>query len=343
MVMGEPGMGWKLVTSELAFERSRSVSISQHLPVAVRIDPHHRADPDARAANEIGRFVAHLATLRRMSTSVAGMLERGAQPAVEAALVKDIGTAFEREIPETFRHLITTEPTLGEGAELSRAAGHDHPARAGFHHTRRHARDPARHDCTGAGTAMSEMRNDLLKTVDRIFDEHCSRQQRESAEAGAWPAALWQALEEVGLTAPRCRKRLAAPGWITTMRCWRCAAAPITRHRCRWRRPCLPDACSLLRGSRFRGALTVAPVRAGEQLALTQGAAGVTMSGRAQRVPWGNLCAHAVVAAELGGKGMVGLVATARAARGVEKNLAGEPRALLEFDATPLIAFCAAG
>jgi len=34
-------------------------------------------DPDAREAEAIGRFVAHLATLRRMSLSVAGMLQKG--------------------------------------------------------------------------------------------------------------------------------------------------------------------------------------------------------------------------------------------------------------------------
>jgi hypothetical protein len=123
MVMGEVGMGWKLVTGELAFERSgpdRFLSTYQLLVESIRaIGP----DPDERAANEIGRIVAHLATLRRMSTSVAGMLERGAQPVVEAALVKDIGTAFEREIPETFRHLIPTEPTLGEGASYAELLG----------------------------------------------------------------------------------------------------------------------------------------------------------------------------------------------------------------------------
>ena len=123
MVMGEPGMGWKLVTGELAFERSgpdRFLSTYQLLIESIRAVG---AEPDARAANEIGRCVAHLATLRRMSTSVAGMLERGAQPAVEAALVKDIGTAFEREIPETFRHLIAAEPTLGEGASYPELLG----------------------------------------------------------------------------------------------------------------------------------------------------------------------------------------------------------------------------
>ena len=64
---------------------------------------------------EIGRLVAHLATLRRMSTSIAGQLDRGANPAVEAALVKDIGTTFEREIPEAFRRLLPVETSLGRG------------------------------------------------------------------------------------------------------------------------------------------------------------------------------------------------------------------------------------
>jgi alkylation response protein AidB-like acyl-CoA dehydrogenase len=123
MVVGEVGMGWTMVTGELAFERSgpdRFLSTYQLMLESIRAIG---ADPDARSANEIGRFVAHLATLRRMSTSIAGMLDRGAQPNVEAALVKDMGTAFEREIPETFRHLIPTEPTLKDGATYPELLG----------------------------------------------------------------------------------------------------------------------------------------------------------------------------------------------------------------------------
>src|ERR1019366_10254573 len=86
-----------------------------------------------------------------------------------------------------------------------------------------------------------------------------------------------------------------------------------------------------------QGALTVAPVQAGHQLQFVQTGAGATVSGTAHRVPWGNLCAHVVVAGELDGKAIVGLASTSGAARGVDKNLAGEPRALLEFEATPLI------
>src|SRR5258706_5384003 len=123
MLIGEPGAGWQMVTGELAFERSgpdRFLSTYQLLLASIRaLGPQ----PDDRAANEIGRFVAHLATLRRMSTSVAGMLDRGAQPVVEAALVKDIGTAFEREIPEVFRQLIATEPSLGDGQGYAELLG----------------------------------------------------------------------------------------------------------------------------------------------------------------------------------------------------------------------------
>lgn len=123
MVLGEVDGGWKMVTGELSFERSgpdRFLSTYQLLVESISI---LGSEPDDRAANEIGRFVAHLATLRRMSTSVAGMLHRGQQPLVEAALVKDIGTTFEREIPEVFRHLIPTEPTMGNGDSYAELLG----------------------------------------------------------------------------------------------------------------------------------------------------------------------------------------------------------------------------
>ena len=114
MVVGEVGGGWNMVTSELAFERSgpdRFLSTYQLLLASME---RLGAQADTRSVNEIGRFVAHLTTLRRMSTSVAGMLTQGQKPILEAALVKDIGTAFEREIPEIFRQLMPSEPMMNE-------------------------------------------------------------------------------------------------------------------------------------------------------------------------------------------------------------------------------------
>jgi hypothetical protein len=41
-----------------------------------------------------------------MSLSVAGLLEAGEMPATESALVKDLGTAFQQELPEVCRALV---------------------------------------------------------------------------------------------------------------------------------------------------------------------------------------------------------------------------------------------
>jgi hypothetical protein len=51
----------------------------------------------------IGRLTAHIVTLRRMSISVAGMLESGKLPITEAALIKDLGNSYERMVPEVIR------------------------------------------------------------------------------------------------------------------------------------------------------------------------------------------------------------------------------------------------
>ena len=60
----------------------------------------------------IGRLAAHLITLRNLSLSVAGMLQAGELPVVEAALVKDLGTNFEREMPGLIRAIRPAEVAL---------------------------------------------------------------------------------------------------------------------------------------------------------------------------------------------------------------------------------------
>jgi acyl-CoA dehydrogenase len=191
---------------------------------------------------------------------------------------------------------------------------------------------------------MSDMRNDLLKTVDRIFDEHCPKAAREAAEAGEWPAALWQALDEVGLTRAALPEEAGGSGLdfedaMLALRRSAYHAAPVPLAETMLAGRLLAAAGIAVPGS----ALTVAPVRRGDRLEFARSASGVTVSGSAQRVPWGNLCTQAVVVGELDGKGVVGLVSTVSTALGVEKNLAGEPRAALRFDAKPLLAFAALG
>jgi alkylation response protein AidB-like acyl-CoA dehydrogenase len=104
-LVGKEGAGWQQVTSELAFERSGPERFVSTFRLLVEFARRIGANPDPRAAEALGRFTAHLWTLRRMSLSIAGMLQAGEMPNLEAALVKDLGNAFEREIPELVRLL----------------------------------------------------------------------------------------------------------------------------------------------------------------------------------------------------------------------------------------------
>jgi alkylation response protein AidB-like acyl-CoA dehydrogenase len=102
-VVGEPGNGWQQVTSELAYERSGPERFLSAFRVLVEFIRAAGPEPEPAAAAVIGRSVAHLLTLRRMSISVAGMLEEGKSPDVEAALVKALGNDFEKQVPEMVR------------------------------------------------------------------------------------------------------------------------------------------------------------------------------------------------------------------------------------------------
>jgi acyl-CoA dehydrogenase len=91
-VLGEIDGAWKQATSELAYVLTELVRA---------VGPK----PDTRSAEGIGRLVAQLHTMRRMSVSVAGMLQAGKEPVVEASIVKDIGTVWEQQLPHRVRDL----------------------------------------------------------------------------------------------------------------------------------------------------------------------------------------------------------------------------------------------
>jgi alkylation response protein AidB-like acyl-CoA dehydrogenase len=124
MMIGKPGEGWTRVTGELAFERAGPDRFMSDVRLLVELVDKIGREPNERQAVEIGRLAAHFATLRRMSSSIAGLLERGESPVTEAALVKDVGTAFEREVPEAVRKLLPVEASLDDDDEYSQAMAH---------------------------------------------------------------------------------------------------------------------------------------------------------------------------------------------------------------------------
>ncbi|WP_371514961.1 acyl-CoA dehydrogenase family protein [Mycobacterium sp. 1164966.3] len=100
MVFGEIGEGWRQVTSELSFERSgpeRFLSTFMLLAATAESMAVQRISHNA----DLGRLVARVAALHRISSAVAGALQRhDPEVGVPAAVVKVLGTTTEGDIAE---------------------------------------------------------------------------------------------------------------------------------------------------------------------------------------------------------------------------------------------------
>src|SRR6266702_49513 len=104
-VLGDIDMAWKQATSELAYERSGPERFLETFYVLLGLVRMLGENPDVRGAEGIGRLVAQVHTLRRMSVSVNGMLQAGKEPVLESAIVKDLGTLWEQKLPHRARDL----------------------------------------------------------------------------------------------------------------------------------------------------------------------------------------------------------------------------------------------
>lgn len=106
-VIGTVGGAWTQVSGELAHERSGSERWVYSYGLLARLVAQCGAGAEPRHAEKVGRLVAHLWTLHRMSFSIAHQLEDGQAPDVEAALVKDLGTRFDQVVPAVAREIMT--------------------------------------------------------------------------------------------------------------------------------------------------------------------------------------------------------------------------------------------
>ena len=118
-MLGEIDGAWKQATSELAYERCGPERFLETYYVLTELVRAVGPEPDTRGAEGIGRLVAQLHTMRRMSVSVAGMLQAGKEPVVEASIVKDIGTIWEQQLPHRVRDLAAfVDPELANHVTL---------------------------------------------------------------------------------------------------------------------------------------------------------------------------------------------------------------------------------
>ena len=111
LVLGEVGGGWAQNTSELAYERGgpeRWLSTYLLLEEVLRSRPELLGSE--RAGLVLGEAVAQLWAMRRLSLSVARMIDAGEAPAVQSALVKEMATRFEQDLLACVQELVALEP-----------------------------------------------------------------------------------------------------------------------------------------------------------------------------------------------------------------------------------------
>ncbi len=167
----------------------------------------------------------------------------------------------------------------------------------------------------------------IVDTATRIFEDLCEPAVINAAEDGAWPEALWSALEESGLPLTWVADALGGAGaemldGFAVLRVAGRFAAPV------------PLAETLLAGwvlaqagiAAPAGPLSALPVHADGAIEL---AADGSLRGRARHVPFARNARHFAVVA----RGGVALVAAAAATIAPGTSLAGEPRDTVSFDA----------
>ncbi|TPG32399.1 acyl-CoA dehydrogenase family protein [Mycolicibacterium hodleri] len=105
-LLGEEGNGWRQVVEQLSFERGGPERVLSTYPLLVEILGNSDVIRHRRGEDELGEFVARLASLRSMAFDVAAQLDRGEAPVQEAATLKYLGNVFERDVVEYGRRIL---------------------------------------------------------------------------------------------------------------------------------------------------------------------------------------------------------------------------------------------
>jgi alkylation response protein AidB-like acyl-CoA dehydrogenase len=120
-LVGDEGAGWLQVNAELAFERSGPERIFSSNALLDAWLQHARAHPNAANTQLAGRLLGQQAVLRGLSMAVVAKLARGESPLTEAALMKDLGTTLEQDIPRLIHDALGADPQAVVSDELLRA------------------------------------------------------------------------------------------------------------------------------------------------------------------------------------------------------------------------------
>jgi alkylation response protein AidB-like acyl-CoA dehydrogenase len=103
-VIGEVGNGWRQVVEQLAFERGGAERVLSSYPVLTALIAHTAEQDHPELYTLLGSLIARLAVLRRLCWDIARAMDAGQAPVQQAAALKYLGNAFERDVIEALRH-----------------------------------------------------------------------------------------------------------------------------------------------------------------------------------------------------------------------------------------------
>ncbi len=335
-VLGDVGMGWVQVTSELSFERSgpdRYLSAWQLLVHLLAED----ADAASRQEEQVGALVGRTWAVRQLSLSVARALHEGRSPAVEAAIVKDLGTTLEQQVVAAVQRITDREVDgdaeggleglLGLATKLAPA----YTIRGGTTEVLRSVAAKSLRERPSRGAGSGDL---LSATLERIFEHHGGLDERRGRDAASWTERCWRSLEDAGLTRIGVPEAVGGAGGELVDACT--LALLAGRHGV-----ALPLAEGTLVGGWLAGVAGIAlpdgPISVAhggvDDVVVADGRA----SGVLRRVPWGSMAAGVLTVATSDGSPVAVLLDPADATVQRGSNLAGEARDTLRFDgvATP--------
>ncbi len=122
-ILGEEGDGWKQCTGELSLERSGPERYMSSIAVYLEFVKAAGPGPVDSVRQALGKVAADIWSLRQMSLSVAGQLAAGKDPAIEAAIVKDLGNSFEQSLPTLVQTLTDAGLDLAQHSDLAKTLG----------------------------------------------------------------------------------------------------------------------------------------------------------------------------------------------------------------------------
>lgn len=114
-LLGVEGSGWAQCMGELAMERSGP---ERFLTTYLLLEQVLIKMPDIISPAVVGDLIGRLTTLRIMSRGIARRIQDGERPDTEAALVKQLGNAFEKYLFSIVRNLIAARAETEVPAEL---------------------------------------------------------------------------------------------------------------------------------------------------------------------------------------------------------------------------------